>query len=160
MLNINIICVGKIKENYLKEACEEYEKRLKSFCNLKIIEVSPVSLSENPSQSQIDCALEEEAEKIISKVGKNDVLIPLCIEGKQMTSEKLSELFENYGVSGNSSVTFVIGGSHGLSETLKAKGNFKMSMSEMTFPHRLARVMLLEQIYRAFSISCGSKYHK
>ena len=160
MLNINIICVGKIKERYFVDACKEYEKRLKAFCNLKIIEVSPVPLPENPNQSQIDCALEEEAKKILSKVGKNEVLIPLCIEGEQITSEKLSELFVNYGVSGNSSVTFVIGGSHGLSEVLKAKGKFKMSMSEMTFPHRLARVMLLEQIYRAFSISSGSKYHK
>ena len=160
MLNINIVCVGKIKEKYFREACEEYEKRLKAFCNLKCIEISPATLPENPNQAQIDCALEEETGKILAKLGKGDVLIPLCIEGKQMSSEKLSELFENNGVSGNSTVTFVIGGSHGLSENLKAKGNFIMSMSEMTFPHRLARVMLLEQIYRAFSISGGSKYHK
>ena len=160
MMNINIICIGKLKEKYLRDACAEYEKRLSAFCKLNIIELQPSRLPENPNQSQIDMALEEESTKILSKIPSNSAVYPMCIEGKMLSSETLSKEIENCGITGFGNVTFIIGGSHGLSEKVKKKAKIRLSMSPMTFPHQLARVMLLEQIYRAFMISSGGKYHK
>ncbi len=160
MLTIDIICVGKLKENYLRMACAEYEKRLGAFCKLKITELTPARLPDNPNQAQIDAALEDEGARIISKLSPNTAVFAMCIEGKQMPSEKLSSEIERCAVSGFGSLAFIIGGSHGLAPAVKSRANCKLSMSEMTFPHQLARVMLLEQIYRAFMISSGTKYHK
>jgi 23S rRNA (pseudouridine1915-N3)-methyltransferase len=160
MMNVNIICIGKLKEKYLRDACAEYEKRLSAFCKLNIIELPPSRLPESPNQSQIDAALEEESAKILSKIPSSSAVYPMCIEGKMLSSEALSKEIENCGITGFGNITFIIGGSHGLSEKVKQKAKIRLSMSPMTFPHQLARVMLLEQIYRAFMISSGGKYHK
>lgn len=160
MMNINIICVGKLKEDYLRSACAEYQKRLGAFCKLKITELAPSRLPENPNESQISSALEEESKQILSKISPNEAVFAMCIEGKMLSSEKLSEEIENFALKGFGNLCFIIGGSHGLSDKVKARANFRLSMSPMTFPHQLARVMLLEQIYRAFMISSGGKYHK
>ncbi|MBQ2841619.1 MAG: 23S rRNA (pseudouridine(1915)-N(3))-methyltransferase RlmH [Clostridia bacterium] len=159
-MNINIICIGKLKEDYLRSACAEYEKRLGAFCKLKITELTPARLPENPNESQIEAALTDEKERILSKISNTDTVFALCIEGKELSSEKFSEEIEKCAVSGSSSLCFIIGGSHGLSSEIKNRAKFRLSMSPMTFPHQLARVMLLEQIYRAFMISSGGKYHK
>lgn len=160
MLNINIICIGKLKEDYLRSASAEYEKRLGAFCRLKITELSPSRLPDNPNPSQIEAALCDEGERIISKISPNDAVFALCIEGKELSSEELSREIEKCAVSGFGSLCFIIGGSHGLSSQVKSRAKFKLSMSRMTFPHQLARIMLLEQIYRSFMISSGGKYHK
>ncbi|NLL02871.1 MAG: 23S rRNA (pseudouridine(1915)-N(3))-methyltransferase RlmH [Clostridiales bacterium] len=160
MINVNIICVGKLKEKYLKDACAEYIKRLTAFCKLNTIEISPVLLSDNPSKAEIENALKSEGLKILEKIPNNSMVYAMCIEGKQRTSAKLSEEISKIAIDGVSNITFIIGGSFGLSDEVKNRSNQKLSMSDMTFPHQLARVMLLEQIYRAFQISSGGKYHK
>lgn len=160
MMNIDIICVGKLKEDYLRMACAEYEKRLSAFCKLRITELTPARLPDNPNEAQITAALEDEGTRILSKIGTNTAVFAMCIEGKMLSSEALSSEIEKRAVSGFANLAFVIGGSHGLSPAVKAKASFRLSMSPMTFPHQLARVMLLEQIYRAFMISSGTKYHK
>ncbi len=160
MMNIEIICIGKLKEEYLRMACAEYEKRLGAFCKLKITELTPFRLPEEPNSSQIKAALDDEANRILSKIPSGAAVFPMCIEGKTMTSETFSAEIEKCAVSGAGTLCFIIGGSHGLSETVKQRARLRLSMSPMTFPHQLARVMLLEQIYRAFMISNGGKYHK
>ena len=159
-MKIDIICVGKLKEDYRRMACAEYEKRLGAFCKLRITELTPARLPDNPNQAQINAALEDEGARIIAKLAPNTAVFAMCIEGRQMPSEKLSAEIEKCAVSGYGSLAFIIGGSHGLSPAVKSKAAYRLSMSEMTFPHQLARVMLLEQIYRAFMISSGTKYHK
>lgn len=160
MQKITIISVGRLKEEFFKAAEKEYAKRLSGFCDLKIIEVNQQQLPSNPSAGQVETALETEALDILSKIPKGSEIITLCIEGKLHSSEELSTLVENNANVGSGSLTFVIGGSFGLSETVKSKSRIRLSMSKMTFPHRLARIMLLEQIYRAFQIGAGTKYHK
>ncbi len=160
MTEIKIICLGKLKEKYLRDACEEYIKRLGAFCKINIIELEPFRLPENPNEAQINAALEDEASRILAKTDAGSFLIPLCIEGKQFTSEEFSRRLDGIFVLGEGKPVFIIGSSHGLSEEIKKKAGIKLSMSEMTFPHQLARVMLLEQLYRAFMISKGRKYHK
>ncbi|MGN0573800.1 MAG: 23S rRNA (pseudouridine(1915)-N(3))-methyltransferase RlmH [Acutalibacteraceae bacterium] len=160
MININIICIGKLKEEYLRSACSEYEKRLGAFCRLKITELTPARLPENPNPAQISAALSDESERILAKISPNEAVFALCIEGKELSSESFSKEIEKCAVSGFGSLCFIIGGSHGLSPEVKNRAKFRLSMSPMTFPHQLARVMLLEQIYRAFMISSGGKYHK
>ena len=160
MLNVTIICLGKLKEKYLRDACDEYAKRLSAFCKLNIVELTPEKLSDNPSEKEIENALSIEAKKITDKIPKGSYIYSLCIEGKQISSEELSAEIEAVGVAGTSSIVFIIGSSFGLSDTIKKMSNKKLSMSKMTFPHQLARVMLLEQIYRAVQISAGTKYHK
>lgn len=157
-MTVNLIVIGKLKEDYLRNACDEYIKRLSRYCNTEIHELSEYRLSENPSQKEIENALQKESESI-KKFAKG-YIIPLCIEGKQVTSPELSGIIQNAVVSGNNTVTFIIGSSFGLAPEIKSMGDFRLSMSKMTFPHQLARVMLLEQIYRAFQISTGGKYHK
>ncbi len=159
-MNITIICLGKLKEAYLRDACAEYIKRLGAFCKAQVIELSPAKLPDNPSQAQIDAALEDEAKRITEKIPKGAACFAMCIEGKQYSSEKFSSLLQSAGVEGGANAAFIIGSSFGLSERIKAMCKYRLSMSEMTFPHQLARVMLLEQIYRAFQISNGGKYHK
>lgn len=160
MLTVNIICVGNLKEKYLKDAVDEYKKRLSAFCKFEIIEIAEQRLSDKPSESEINSALEKEAEKIMQKVPKGSSVIPMAIEGKQLSSEKLADTVSDFALKGFSSISFIIGSSFGLSQNIKSKANLLLSMSKMTFPHQLARVMLCEQIYRAFSIINHTKYHK
>lgn len=160
MINVTLICLGKLKETYLTEACAEYTKRLTPFCKYTIIELTPESLPNNPSEAQIQAALQVEGKRILAEIPKNSFVYALCIEGKQRSSEQLSRELEDIALQGKSNITFIIGSSFGLSPEVKQRADQKLSMSLMTFPHQLARVMLLEQIYRAFQISNGGKYHK
>lgn len=158
MIKVFIIAVGKIKEKAFLEAAREYEKRLGAFCELNIVEVKPERLPENPSAPQIESALKAEEKEILSKIPKNSAVYPLCIEGSRLSSEAFAGEIKDCVDSGGN-ICFIIGGSHGLSPAVKSKGK-QISFSDMTFPHRLFRVMLLEQIYRAFTIYSGGKYHK
>ncbi len=160
MLNITIIAVGKLKEQYLRDASAEYQKRLSTLCKLNIVEINPEKLSDNPSAKEIENALNNEAKKIIEKIPKGAKVYSMCIEGKQRTSEELSREIDNLALEGVSNIVFIIGGSFGLSDEVKKLSAFRLSMSKMTFPHQIARIMLLEQIYRATQISIGTKYHK
>lgn len=157
MLNIDIICVGKLKEKFFAAACDEYKKRLGVYCRLNICE-----LAETPASGagEVARALAEEGARISAKIPKDAYLICMCIEGSELSSEELSKKLEGLKCSGRSRLCFVIGGSNGIDETVKSRADLKLSMSRMTFPHHLARVMVLEQIYRAFKIEEGSGYHK
>ena len=157
-MNVKLIVIGRLKEDYLRSACAEYIKRLGRYCTFELHELDECRLSESPSENEIAAALKKEGEKI--KRYAAGMIIPMCIEGKQLSSPELAEKIASAGVSGNSTVTFIIGSSFGLDPEIKAMGVLKLSMSKMTFPHQLARVMLLEQIYRAFQINTGGKYHK
>lgn len=160
MININIICIGKLKEEYWRLACAEYIKRLGAFCKIKVIELPECRLPDNPSKAQIENTILTEGKAIENKIGQGDYVAAMCIEGDMLSSEELAAKIEKTGVSGYGTVDFVIGGSYGLSDEIKRKANAGISMSRMTFPHQLARVLLLEQVYRAFMISSGGKYHK
>lgn len=160
MLNITIICIGKLKEQYLRDAVSEYTKRLSSSCKLSIVELNAERLSDNPSEKEIENALKAEGKSIIEKIPKGSTVYTMCIEGKQRTSEELSREIDSLAANGVSSITFIIGGSFGLSDEVKKLSSQRLSMSKMTFPHQLARVMLLEQLYRCMQISLGTKYHK
>ena len=160
MLNITLLCVGKLKETYWREACAEYEKRLGAFCRFRLIEVAEERLPDNPSAAQIASTVEAEGRRLLDQLPKDCAVIPLCIEGKELDSLTLSVRMQKMAVEGISHIVFVIGGSWGLSDAVKGRAFLRLSMSPMTFPHQLARVMLLEQIYRAFQISTGGKYHK
>ena len=131
MMTVRLICIGKLKEKYLSDACKEYQKRLGAFCKLELLELPEYKLQNDPSESEITVCIRREGEEILAKIPRDALVIPMCIEGKQLSSEELSE-----------------------------EGKLRLSMSKMTFPHQLARVMLFEQIYRAFSIASGGKYHK
>ncbi len=160
MIAVTVIALGKLKERSMRELCAEYEKRLSAFCRLQIVELTPGRLSERPSANEIARALDTEAAHITSKIPANAYVFAMCIEGKQMPSEAFSQKLSFLSVNGVSNVVFLLGSSFGLQEALKKQADFRFSMSEMTFPHQLARVMLLEQIYRAFQIESGGKYHK
>lgn len=160
MLNVTVIVPGKLKEKYLQEAQSEYQKRLTAFCKINIIEVSVERLPSEPSDAEIAAALEKEGKRILAAVPNQSYAYALCIEGKQRPSASFSKELERLAVSGTSHVTFLIGSSFGLSDEVKRFADASLSMSEMTFPHQLARIMLLEQLYRAFQISSGGKYHK
>ena len=154
MKKINIITVGKLKEEFFVSACNEYQKRLSNEYKLNIIEIPQVKLYDNPNQKEIEKALKTEEEKILKHIEKG-IVVALCVEGKQKTSEEFAEILNT-----SEPITFIIGGSHGLSDAVKAKAHVKLSFSKMTFPHRLFRVMLLEQIYRGVNILKGTAYHK
>lgn len=161
MLNVNLITVGKLKESYLRDACAEYQKRLQAFCKLNIVELNESRLSDSPSEKEIKTALSNEGKAMMSLLSGNSCYnITMCIEGIQLSSVKFAEKLEKISVDGKSTVNIVIGSSFGIADEIKAMSDFKLSMSEMTFPHQLARVMLLEQLYRAFQINSGGKYHK
>ncbi len=160
MQTVNIICIGKIKERYWTEAIKEYTKRLTPFCKFNIIELDEEKVNSNPNRTQIKAVLDAEGKRIISKLAKNSYVIPMCIEGKQLSSTELADKMSEVVLSGKSSIDFIIGGSWGLSDEVKGKADFKLSMSKMTFPHQMARVVLCEQIYRAFEINSNGKYHK
>jgi len=155
MRHIKLICFGRLKEPWLRAACAEYEKRLQPFCKLVTVELNPVLLPDSPSQAQIEQALMQETQLAQAKIPKGASLAALCVEGLQMSSEQFAAWLE-----GQSEVALLIGSSFGLSETIKTQAQLKLSLTNMTFPHQLARVMLLEQIYRASQIQTGGKYHK
>lgn len=161
MIRINIICIGKIKEKYFTDAISEYAKRLTAFCKFSVVELSEEKLrSNNPNQSQIDEVIKAEGKRIMQKIPQADYVVAMCIEGKMLSSEELSKALDNVSLSGKSTVDFIIGGSYGLSDEVKNRADLKLSMSKMTFPHQMARMILSEQIYRAFEISTNGKYHK
>jgi 23S rRNA (pseudouridine1915-N3)-methyltransferase len=153
------LCVGKLKEPFYVQAAKEYEKRLTPFCKLDFKEVAEERLPDAPSQAQVEAALEKEAQRLFPYLRKGAV-IALCIEGAQYSSEALEERLASLALSGQSKLTFIIGGSYGLAPSIKERAQIRLSMSPMTFPHHMARVMLLEQVYRSFQISNGTKYHK
>lgn len=159
MINVTVIAVGKLKEGYLRDGCAEYSKRLSSFCRLEIIEIDEERASDNPSPAEICRVIEKEGERIAKKIPKGSYIIPLCIEGKEYSSPDFSLLIEKISLEA-SSICFIIGGSFGLSDNVKSLARTKLSFGKMTLPHQLARMVLLEQVYRAFSISSNSKYHK
>ena len=160
MLTVRLICVGKLGEKFWAEAVREYEKRLTAYCKLEIVELPEQRLPQNPSEGEIARALDKEAALIEAKLLSGAAVAALCIEGKPMSSEQLADYLSGLTVSGTSKLCLVIGGSCGLSPRIKQKAGLRLSMSPMTFPHHLARVMVLEQVYRALSITAGGKYHK
>ena len=160
MQKITVMCVGKLKEKFYLEAAAEYAKRLQRHCRLEIVELPEQRLPEAPNQGEIDAALEREAAAIREKLPRGGALVAMCIEGQLLSSEDLSRKFQDFALGGKSQVTFLIGGSFGLHPSLKTQADLRLSMSPMTFPHHLARVMLLEQIYRAYQIQEGTRYHK
>ena len=160
MIKVNIIAVGKLKEKYLKDACSEYLKRLGAFAKVTVTEVNEHRCSENPSDAEIELVKEKEGEAIEAKIPKGSYVIPMCIEGTQLSSEDISAKLESVAVSGTNEFTFIIGGSFGLSDRIKSLGSLRLSFGKITLPHQLMRVVLLEQIYRALSITNNSKYHK
>lgn len=159
-MNIRIITVGKIKEKYLTMAIQEYAKRLSAYCRLEIIEVKDEKIPETASDAQRKKAVELEGNRILSYLKDEEILATLEIQGRQMDSPAFSKKIETYGIQGKSQITFVIGGSIGLSPEITKRSDWKLSFSEMTFPHQLFRVMLLEQIYRGFKIIRNETYHK
>lgn len=159
MLSVNIICIGKIKEPYLRDAIAEYEKRLRPLCRFGIIELPEERAADDPSPAQIAAVVDAESERILSKIARGDYVIAMCIEGKLHSSEELCATLQDAAMT-HSTVDVIIGGSWGLSDALKSRADLRLSIGRMTFPHQLCRVMVCEQIYRAFQISRGTKYHK
>ena len=160
MLSVHLICVGKLKEKFYLEACAEYMKRLSPYCKLTLTELPEVKLPQNPSLGEIAAALDKEGDAIRAKIPPNSSVVALCVEGKTRSSEELASLVRTWEQNAAKHLVFVIGGSYGLHPSVKAEAWVQLSMSPMTFPHHLARVMVLEQIYRAFKINEGSSYHK
>lgn len=160
MLNVKLVCVGKMREKFYIDAFNEYAKRLQAYCRLELVEIPEQRLGDRPSEREIAAALEREGQEILKAVPPDAFLVALCVEGKQIPSEGMAELISVRENSGKPKLCFLIGGSFGLASTVKARADKKLSMSQMTFPHHLARVMLAEQIYRGFKINEGSQYHK
>ena len=160
MLSVKFICVGKMKERFYLDAFGEYQKRLGAYCRLELQEPQEQRLPEKPSQAEIDAALEREAGEILRAIPPDAYVVALCVEGKELPSEAMAELVEDRENSGKPKLCFVVGGSYGLSETVKKRADLRLSMSKMTFPHHLARIMLAEQLYRGYKIREGSRYHK
>lgn len=159
-MNITLITVGKIKEKYLKLAIDEYSKRLTRYCKLNIVELADEKTPDNASEKEEMAIKEKEGEQILKHIKDNMYVIALDLKGKQITSEELATMIDDLGVRGNSNIAFVIGGSLGIAESVLKRVNYKLCFSKMTFPHQLFRVMLLEQIYRAYRINSGEPYHK
>ena len=159
-MNITLITVGKIKEKYLRDAIDEYSKRLSRYCKLDIIELPDEKTPDNASEKEELQIKEKEGKNILSKIKENSYVIAMDLKGKHITSEEFSSLIDNLGLECNSNITFVIGGSLGLSQEVIKRANYKLCFSKMTFPHQLFRVMLLEQIYRGYRIIKGEPYHK
>ena len=160
MLNVKIIATGDFKENYLRDACAEYKKRLGAWCKLEEIILKEEKLPDNPSQTQIDKSLDIEAKRVLEKISPRSYVIAMCVEGKQLSSEELADKIEQIQSAGNSEIVFIIGSSFGLSPEVKNRADYKLSISKLTFPHQLLRVILHEAVYRALSIINGTKYHK
>ena len=160
MLNVKIYVTGTLKEQYYKDAIAEYKKRLNAYCKLDIIEYKEYKLPDDPSQKLIDQALLEEGKKILSDISPRAYKIAMCVEGKQLSSEELAKKIEEITVSGYSEIVLIIGSSFGMTDAVKQRANFRLSVSKLTFPHQLLRVILYEAAYRAMSIINGTKYHK
>ena len=159
-MNITIITVGKLKEKYLKDAIDEYSKRLGRYCKLDIVELSDEKTPDNASEKEEEAIKEKEGQAILNKIKDNMFVIAMDLGGKQLTSQEFADYVHNLGVIGSSNIAFIIGGSLGISKSVLARANYKLCFSKMTFPHQLFRVMLLEQIYRGFRIMKGEPYHK
>ena len=160
MQRVTVLCVGKLKEKFYIDAAAEYVKRLQRHCKLELIELPEQRLPDDPSPAEIQKALRTEGDAIRERLPKGGAVIALCIEGKPCSSQELSRRMADLAVQGKTQLTFLIGGSVGLDEDLKRRADWRLSMSPMTFPHHMARIMLLEQIYRAYQIADGTKYHK
>ncbi|MCM1298119.1 MAG: 23S rRNA (pseudouridine(1915)-N(3))-methyltransferase RlmH [Firmicutes bacterium] len=159
-MNVTLLCLGRLKEDYLRSACTEYEKRLGAFCKLSVEVLEPEKLGDDPSDSEIENALKKEGERLLKKLPQNAFVCALCVEGGQLSSEALASQLEKIPLEGFGQAVFIIGSSYGLSDEVKRTAHLRLSMSKMTFPHQLARVMLLEQLYRGYSIINNRKYHK
>jgi 23S rRNA (pseudouridine1915-N3)-methyltransferase len=159
MIQVTVITVGNLKESYWRDAVAEYEKRLCAFCKPNVIQLKEAKLPENPSEGEIRTALADEGQRILAAMPPRSFRIALCVEGKQFSSEELAAKLEGV-LSENGNLCLVIGSSHGLSDEVKAACQLRLSVSKLTFPHQMMRVLLLEVLYRAFSIIKGTKYHK
>ena len=159
MLNVKFITLGTLKEAYLRDAAAEYEKRLGAFCRFESIQLKEERLSDDPSDNEIKSALSKESEKILSLIPSRAYVVAMCVEGKQLSSPELADKIEEISAR-TSDVCFIIGSSFGLSDTVKQRADLRLSISKLTFPHQLMRVVLLEAVYRAFNIQKGTKYHK
>ncbi len=159
-MNIKIVCVGKLKEKYLKEGIKEYSKRLQAYTKFEIIEVNDEKIPNNPSLSEEEIVKEKEGQKILSHIKDKDYVILMDVKSKELDSVKFSNLIERQMINGNSSIVFIIGGSLGHSKEIYSRADYKLSVSPMTFPHQLFRLLLVEQIYRAFKIMNNETYHK
>lgn len=160
MLSVKLICVGKMREKFYAEAFEEYAKRLQGYCKLQLMEPAEVKLSDSPSAKEIEAALKKESSDILAAIPPDAYVVALCVEGRGLPSEGIAKLISDRENSGKPKLCFIIGGSFGLADAVKARADLKLSMSQMTFPHHLARVMLIEQLYRGFKINEGARYHK
>ena len=159
MLNVKFITLGTLKEAYLRDAAAEYEKRLGAFCRFELVQLKEERLSDDPSESEIKNALSKESEKILALIPARAYVVAMCVEGKQLTSPELAEKLEEISAR-TSDVCFIIGSSFGLADTVKQRADLRLSVSKLTFPHQLMRVILLETVYRAFNIQKGTRYHK
>lgn len=159
-MNIKVVCIGKLKEKYWVKAIEEYSKRLSKYCSLSIDELKEERLPDNASSAEEEAVKIAEGKSILNKIKKESYVVTLEIKGKQLSSEQLAGKINELGLDGKSDIVFIIGGSLGLSEEVSKRSNFKLSFSSMTFPHQMMRVILLEQIYRAFKINRNEPYHK
>ena len=159
-MNITIVCIGKLKEKYWTQAAAEYSKRLSGYCNLEIVELKEARLPDKAGAAEELAVKEAEGREILKRLKDNMYVITLEVKGNTLSSEKLADKIEKLGLSGHSNIAFVIGGSLGLSEEVSRRADFKLSFSEMTFPHQMMRIILLEQVYRSFKILRGETYHK
>ena len=160
MLHVKMICVGKMRERFYLDAFAEYQKRLQTLCRFELCEIAEQRLPDEPSEREIAAALAREAEEVLKAIAPDAYAVALCVEGRQMPSEGMAALLSERESSGRPKLCFVIGGSYGLDESVKRRSEMRLSMSQMTFPHHLARVMLIEQLYRGFKIKAGARYHK
>ena len=159
MIKVTIIALSKLKEKYLKDASDEYLKRLSRYCKLQVVEIEPERLNDNPSQNEINSALEKEAQDVFKRIPESSYVAAMCLEGKKLSSEDFAKTLSSAQFS-SGGITFIIGSSYGLADSVKKRADICLSVSDMTFPHQLFRIMLLEQIYRGFKINEGSAYHK
>ena len=159
-MKITVLCVGKVKEKFYRDAIDEFTKRLSRYCKLEILEVADEKTEEQSSDTEIRLVKEKEGERLLKNIKDDAYVIALCIDGKQLDSEELSEKIEKLGIQGTSHIYFIIGGSLGLADEVVKRADFKLSFSKMTFPHQLMRVILLEQIYRGYRIMNNEPYHK
>ena len=160
MLNIKFICVGKLRERFYIDAFNEYARRLSAYCKFECAELHETKLGDKPSDKEIENALVRESADIEKAIPKDAYVIAMCVGAKQLKSEELAQKINSLALSGRGKICFIIGGSFGMAESVKQRADMRLGMSEMTFPHHLARVMLTEQIYRSFKIIEGSRYHK
>ena len=160
MLNIKLICVGRLRERFYIDAFDEYARRLSAYCKFECVELNEVKLGDKPSDKEIENALVRERADIEKAIPKDAYVIAMCVGAKQLKSEELAQKINSLAISGRGKICFIIGGSFGMAESVKKRADMRLGMSAMTFPHHLARVMLTEQIYRSFKIIEGSRYHK